>query len=112
VVVKPTKATQAKHRIMSFPSIRGSISDDAADYIGDPHDTVLHAPALHFIHNLLSHAGIPKTGSGNLHGAGAGEHELDYVGSSTDSAHADHRNPHGLGGFVNHAHGDRLNGGP
>ena len=54
---------------------------------------------------------IPETCGAHFDGAGARDQKFRCVDPGRDAPQADHRNLHGLGRFVDHAQGDRLDGG-
>jgi len=55
-------------------------------------------------------AGVGEAGRSDLDGGGSGEHELDGVCRGSDASHAENGDGDGLGGFVDHAQGDGLDG--
>ncbi len=52
--------------------------------------------------------GIDEIGGADLHGRGAGNHELEDVGRGADAAHADDRKLHRSPALVDHAHRNRT----
>jgi hypothetical protein len=52
--------------------------------------------------------GIEETCGSHLHGAGSRQHEFHYVERGCDSAHANHRNFHGVRRVLDHAQRDGL----
>src|SRR5262245_33109122 len=91
----PLLATPARSRAPVF-MFRGSeeksIHLKSAGEFGNFGDTVLHAPGIEFIHDLLSSSRVPIASSSDLYRRGTSEHEFRNVLSLRDSTHADHRN--------------------
>src|SRR5258708_11906534 len=70
---------------------------------------MLLAPDLHLRRDFLGGARVPKTGSPNLDGGRAGQHELDHIRGRRNATHSDDRNLHRLRCFVDHAHCNGFN---
>src|ERR1700733_12798255 len=69
------------------------------------------APAFEIVHHLLGSTGIPIAGGANLHSGGPGEHEFGNVGRGRNAAHPDYGNTYRMGCVVDHAQGNRFDGG-